>query len=115
MELRNKKIVITGGTSGIGLQLVKSLSKQNQIIVIGRNETKLAALRDEFKVFTYQADLANLKSVELAASRLVIEHKQINLLINNAAIQYTPSSLPMIFYMKILREKSPQISLRFAA
>lgn len=34
MELRNSTILITGGTSGIGLELVKQLTQQGQISLL---------------------------------------------------------------------------------
>jgi NAD(P)-dependent dehydrogenase (short-subunit alcohol dehydrogenase family) len=36
----NNKILILGGTSGVGFQTAKRLSKDNQVIVVGRNENK---------------------------------------------------------------------------
>ena len=42
MELKNSTILITGGTSGIGLEFVKQLTEQGaNIIVTGRNLDKL--------------------------------------------------------------------------
>ncbi|MFH0349038.1 SDR family NAD(P)-dependent oxidoreductase [Leuconostoc citreum] len=37
-----KNIVITGGSSGVGLAIAKDLVKDNKIILVGRNEQKLA-------------------------------------------------------------------------
>jgi len=38
MELKNSTILITGGTSGIGLEFVKQLTQQGATIIItGRN------------------------------------------------------------------------------
>lgn len=41
MILNNKVIVITGGTSGIGYQIIKKLHVDNKVIIISRNEKKL--------------------------------------------------------------------------
>lgn len=38
--MKNNKILILGGTSGIGFQTAKRLSKDNEVIVVGRNENK---------------------------------------------------------------------------
>ena len=105
MELTNKKIIITGGTSGIGLDLVRMLSKQNRLIVIGRDAAKLAKLSADFNVVTYQAELSDISSVEWIASSIIKDHKQIDVLINNAAVQYTPSFTSQNFkYENIQRE-----------
>ncbi len=57
MILESKNILITGGTSGIGYQLVKQLAaRNNKIIVIARDENKLCALHDEFKnIYCYNS------------------------------------------------------------
>jgi len=39
-KLQNKKILITGGTGSLGRELVKSLSKENNIVVYSRNEER---------------------------------------------------------------------------
>ncbi|KXF83584.1 SDR family oxidoreductase [Enterovibrio coralii] len=91
MELRNKTIVLTGGTSGIGRQLVDQLSHANQLIVLGRDSEKLDALKEQYpSVIAYQVDLSNTKEVYRLASLIGKHHPQIDVLINNAAVQFAP-------------------------
>ncbi len=91
MEIQNKHIVITGGASGLGLELLRQLATNNNISVIARPSAGLLALRDGFPdVAIYEADLADLGAVERAADALVKSGKPIDVLINNAAVQYTP-------------------------
>ena len=50
--LSEKNILITGATSGIGLELVKSFaSKGANIIMLGKNEEKLDSLYDEISSY----------------------------------------------------------------
>ncbi len=92
MQLTQKRIIITGGTSGIGYEVVRRLHKNNDVIVIARNATKLHQLTQKFKgITTYQADLALRQDVEDIANRLSKQFNTIDGIIHNAAVQYTPA------------------------
>lgn len=98
MKLKNKVIVLTGGTSGIGLELVRMLSETNSIIVIGRSSEKLAALQKQYSnVVPYKADLSVCAETKNLGIQIRQEHASIDLLINNAAVQYTPTFLDADF------------------
>jgi len=90
MNIRNNKILITGGNSGIGKEMVKQLSELgNHIIIVGRNEKRLEEVRNEFdNVEVFKCDIS--KKTELDDLVLFIEqnHTDLNILINNAGIQY---------------------------
>lgn len=91
MHITNKTIVITGGTSGIGYQLVRQLYDKNSLIVISRSAEKLLALKKEFSdVATFQADLSKIDELELLVYEIIKKHTSIDILINNSAVQYTP-------------------------
>ena len=101
-----KHIVITGGTSGIGLELVNQLYDGNEISVIARSSPKLDALRDKFeRIRIYEADLANQQAVEKVADLLVRDDRKIHVLINNAAVQYTPHFLSEDFSYETIRRE----------
>jgi short-subunit dehydrogenase involved in D-alanine esterification of teichoic acids len=92
MKLINKKIVLTGGTSGIGLKLVEMLYPENTLYIIARNENKINKLQKKYpNIITLKADLMKLYEVEAVAENLCSQTSNIDVLINNAAIQYTPS------------------------
>jgi len=49
MDMDNAKILIVGGSSGMGLALARRcLDEGARVIIAGRNEAKLSAARDEF-------------------------------------------------------------------
>ena len=106
MILNNKIIVITGGTSGIGYEMVKKLQTDNKVIVISRDEKKLNDLLTEFpKISIFEADLSNLKDIEKVGKLIEKEYPTIDILINNAAVQYTPTFISKDFeYESINRE-----------
>jgi len=94
MELKNKRILITGGTSGIGLEMVKKLAHSNQIIVISRKGTLPEAFSGgEFPVRLFHINLANKPEVESVMNIIQQEFSSIDVLINNAAMQCTPEFL----------------------
>ena len=89
-QLIDKRIVLTGGTSGIGLSLVKQLYPHNDLIVIGRDAEKLARLSGSFPgIATVLADLSQPLEAQKAGQRIAASCSQLDLLINNAAVQYT--------------------------
>lgn len=90
MELTNKTIVLTGATKGIGYQLLNQLNSHNKLIVLGSNSQRLASLKQQFTDLScYQVDLADLDKVKQIAQQINDKYRQVDVLINNAAIQNT--------------------------
>ena len=106
MKVNRRRIVITGGTSGIGYEMAKYLHPANEVIVISRGAGKLNKLAQDFEgIITYQADLSKLENIESVADDIVKRFEFIDVLINNAAVQYTPTYLDDDFkYESIARE-----------
>ncbi|MDB4292056.1 SDR family NAD(P)-dependent oxidoreductase [Maribacter sp.] len=89
MELKNNIILITGGSSGIGLELTKRLSETNVVIICGRTADKLEAAKKKFpKIETFQCDISIKSECERLVSWVNERHAKLNILINNAAIAH---------------------------
>ena len=104
--LQERRIVITGGSSGIGRALVEQLHDDNVVIVIGRNAEKLDDMQNAFPgVVTETADFTDIGSVERSARAIVAEFPAIDVLINNAAVQHTPGFLDPDFRFESIRRE----------
>jgi uncharacterized oxidoreductase len=64
MVIQNRTILITGGSSGIGLQTAKVLvSKQNKVIICGRSNKKLEEAKALVpELITYKCDISELEN-----------------------------------------------------
>ncbi|UZD92411.1 SDR family oxidoreductase [Cognatishimia activa] len=91
MNLNASKILITGGARGIGLELSKQLiEKGASIVAVGRSLDSLEALKVAYpdRVAVYQADLSQSREVDALLKTVATVHPDINVLINNAAVQF---------------------------
>lgn len=87
-----RKILLTGGTSGIGRCLLDRLDDAgHQVVVLGRSEAALEALQAERpSVAVYRCDLSHQQDIEDAVEAVWRDHPDISVLINNAGVQFTP-------------------------
>ena len=78
--LNNKIIVITGGSDGLGLETAKILSKENTVIILGRNEDKLKSANLDYCV----CDVTKPELSEEVINKIYDKYGKIDCLINNA-------------------------------
>ena len=92
MQLKNKCILLTGATGGIGKHLALMLARKGaNMILVGRDGGKLAALSQQIqdkggKAKTIVADLEVEGSVQQVAQQALQLFNGVDILINNAAI-----------------------------
>jgi NAD(P)-dependent dehydrogenase (short-subunit alcohol dehydrogenase family) len=89
-KVRNKVVVITGGSSGIGLSTAQRVAEAGAVtVIVARGEEELFKARDEMKkaggkVFAYTADLADMADCDRLVATVLKEHGHVDVLINNA-------------------------------
>lgn len=88
MNLQHNTILITGGSSGIGLELAKVLiAKNNTVLICGRSKDRLEKAKRQLPTLhTFQCDLAKSADRERLYNWVVDNHPSCNILINNAAV-----------------------------
>ena len=99
-QVQGKVVLVTGGSSGIGLAAAHKLAQAGAItVIVGREQEKLDAAKKEIdtalkakdgdatkggQVVTFSADLASLESCDTMVAWLIENYGGVDVLINNA-------------------------------
>ena len=88
INLKNKKVIITGSTGGIGNSLVKKFHDNGSLILAtGTNEEKLNKLKTEFNNIQIEKfNLDDHKNIESFINNAYKKLEGLDILINNAGI-----------------------------
>lgn len=91
--MQTKTALVSGGTSGVGLSIVRELAKQNfNVFFIGTNSEKGKKIEEELKAKTkteirfIQLDLSDFKKVKSFCENFLLEVTQLDLLANVAGV-----------------------------
>lgn len=106
MKFSNNKILITGGATGIGLALAgRFIQEGNTVIICGRRGSALKEAADKFpSLITRQCDLSMANEREELFNWVTKEHKELNVLVNNAGIQQWMAITDTDFYERAEEE-----------
>ena len=88
MKLINRTVLLTGGTSGIGLEMAKQLIQRgNQVIVTGRDQEKLDAAKYSLPgLHTFRSDVSDPAAIVALSNDVLRKFPALDTLINNAGI-----------------------------
>jgi NAD(P)-dependent dehydrogenase (short-subunit alcohol dehydrogenase family) len=88
--VRGKVVLITGGSSGIGLAAAERCAEAGaKVVIVARDPEKLEAARAQLAtrsatVFAYQCDIADNAACDAFARQVLEEHGGVDVLVNNA-------------------------------
>lgn len=85
MEIKDKVIIITGASSGIGEALARRLSQEGvKLVLVARNEEKLKLLKQELGAETVKVDMRKENDIKRMIDETVKKFGRVDLLVNNA-------------------------------
>jgi NAD(P)-dependent dehydrogenase (short-subunit alcohol dehydrogenase family) len=91
--------LVTGGSSGIGLETARGLSAHFDVIgIVGRNVRRLAEAADQLssgdaRIETFQADFSSLAEVRQLGEDIKSRFESLHVLVNNAGVWHKDRTL----------------------
>ncbi|OLN87687.1 Retinol dehydrogenase 12-like protein 2 [Colletotrichum chlorophyti] len=94
-KLKGKVIVITGTSSGIGIETTRALATTGATLFltardVAKAQSALTGIFEPSRMEIFQMDQESLSSVRAAAAAILAKTSQIHLLVNNAGIMAIP-------------------------
>jgi NAD(P)-dependent dehydrogenase (short-subunit alcohol dehydrogenase family) len=91
LNLKNKVIIVTGGSKGVGLGIVESLIKEGAIpVIVTRNKESvlevISAFKQNIELFYALAELTDPDQCKAAVQKVVEKYGRIDGLVNNAGV-----------------------------
>src|SRR5438105_14567231 len=100
-DIRGKRVLITGATSGIGLTAARSLARQGaRVVMVGRDAAKTARCLEELRAGAPGADLSSLlcdfssqAEIRRLADEVLHRYDRLDVLVNNAGTVFKARTL----------------------
>lgn len=84
--IKDKVILISGGSDGIGKALAENLATNNKVVILSRSLDKTQKVAKEIGVDFVVADVANPLDVQKAVSNVIGKYGKVDILVNNAGL-----------------------------
>lgn len=102
MNLKDKVVVITGGSKGFGKSLAVALDKEKSKVVISSNEKEsLELIAKELSLDSFVAGVTSKEDLSKLGDYVLDKYGRIDIWINNAGIQIAPSLVEDVDIQKL--------------
>lgn len=102
MELKNKIVIITGGSQGFGKALAEHfVSESSKVVISSHDENILALSAKELSCDYFVADVTLVNDIQKLGQYVFDKYGAIDIWINNAGIQIAPEKVENIDSEKI--------------
>ena len=92
MELKDKVIIITGGSQGFGKELARSFINNGSKVIISSHEKESLELTvSELATDSFVANVTSIEDIKKLSEYVIQKYGKIDIWINNAGIQIAPS------------------------
>lgn len=102
LQLKGKKVLVTGGSRGIGKAIAASFLKEGADVgIVARTKYELEEVSKELDVRIYTNDLTNVYQREQLITDFITDFNGIDILINNAGASYgktVSETSPILFH-----------------
>ena len=90
MELKNKTVVVTGASRGIGAEMAKQFATKGcRVVLVARSRLELESLANDIGGHAYAVDLLDYQQIEDFSREIHLKFGVIDVLVNNAGIDST--------------------------
>ena len=87
MEIKNSRVLVTGGSSGLGKSLAKNLVELGaRVLITGRDASKVEQVASEIGAIGVASDVANDNDIDRVFETIESEWGGLDVLVNNAGI-----------------------------
>ena len=97
MKLKDRVIIITGGSQGFGKALAQAFASEgSRVVISGHDEDSLRSSAKELSVDHFLADVTSFEEMRKLGDYIIQKYGVIDIWINNAGIQIAPSPVEQV-------------------
>lgn len=85
-EFKDKIVLVTGGSRGIGKSIAELFDGEEAIVIVTYKNSIDESYFDSRKIKHYKCDVADMKSVQETVDSIIKEYTKIDVLVNNAGV-----------------------------